>query len=246
MQPTGARRSRQPERPKVNGGGSTAFNLPRVNHAGKIQLQAKSGGKVRKKWTVPVKLALLTHASYRTGAPGLTHRLFCVSCSQGRPTTAARAWHAARMDADRDLALRLHKEMNELPKRGSRRRAEEPTTAAPVSQPKKIRRQKTGGADLAHSETILTNLATLVSDLDSYDGTASEDETELPQDVAESAPLVDAANRPVVAFTWPGTDTDFPCLPKTAGQQQLMWEAELVGTYLMLPCATFPYAANCA
>jgi len=33
-----------------------------------------------------------------------------------------------QMDADRDLALRLHKEMNELPKRGGRRRAEEPAS----------------------------------------------------------------------------------------------------------------------
>jgi hypothetical protein len=31
-------------------------------------------------------------------------------------------------DSDRDLALRLHKEMNELPKRGGRRRAEEPAS----------------------------------------------------------------------------------------------------------------------
>ena len=31
-------------------------------------------------------------------------------------------------DSDRDVALRLHKEMNKLPKRGGRRRAEEPAS----------------------------------------------------------------------------------------------------------------------
>ena len=53
--------------------------------------------------------------------------------------------------------------------------------------------------------------------------------------------LVDSANRPVPTFpwTWHGNDSGFPCLPQsTDGRQRLLWEAELVGSYVMLPCVT--------
>eukprot|EP01043_Picozoa_sp_COSAG02_P040083 COSAG02_NODE_3215_length_7161_cov_57.637638_1_plen_212_part_00 len=57
--------------------------------------------------------------------------------------------------------------------------------------------------------------------------------------------LVDSANRPVPTFAWPGTDSDFPCLPEaTDGRQRLLWEAELIGSHVMLLCANVVHTGS--
>lgn len=156
------------------------------------------------------------------------------------------------MDADRDLAMRLHKEMNELPQRRSAAALRHPAagTAPESPKPRKAARQKPATAAAIHSDVVLADLDALSKDLDRdldgevavLTGAGSKDSDDDEEPISQAL-LLDTANREVVSLAWSGTDSDFPCLPTHGGQERLLWEAELVGKYLMLPGSVWKSAA---
>ena len=132
------------------------------------------------------------------------------------------------IDGDLALAHMLDQEMNSQPARSTRRSTQIAPGTSSSAERNKTKRQKNnsnlqGVADPSYK----------ASDDDKDSNVASA--AALPPD---KLTLIDSADRPVPIFTWPGTDSDFPCLPGRTGQQpRLLWEAELIGSYLMLPCA---------
>ena len=147
------------------------------------------------------------------------------------------------MDIDGDLALAhmLDREMNCRPTRSTRRRFQEqavPPLKEPVrpsSDHTRTKRQRPG----CKLDGVLA-----AADPSSEASDVHEDKGG-GRATAQLSPavstLVDSANRPVLTFPWiwQGNDSCFPCLPQsTDGRQRLLWEAELVGSYVMLPCVT--------
>ena len=154
------------------------------------------------------------------------------------------------MNVDDDLALArtLDREINPQRTRSTRRRTQEEQAMAHSkephprsSEPTHTKRQKPGyNLDGVHAAAYSAAALNVSGDSNSNRSSVS---TVAQVQCAPVAPeLVDSANRPVLTFAWPGSDADFPCLPEPeSGGQRLLWEAELIGSYVMLPCANLTH-----
>lgn len=149
------------------------------------------------------------------------------------------------MNVDDDLALArtMDREINPQRTRSTRRRSQEeqamPHSNEPhprSSEPAHTKRQKPDH----HPDGVQAAICPPFPASASGDGNGNGSSARAVAHVqlAPAAPeLVDSANRPVPTFIWPGSDADFPCLPEREnGGQRLLWEAELIGSYVMLPC----------
>ena len=154
------------------------------------------------------------------------------------------------MNVDDDLALacRLDREINPRRTRSTRRRTQEEQAMAHStkphprsSEPTHTKRQKPGYSLDGVQAAVYPSVAANVSG-DSNSNRRSVSTAAQVQLAPVAPELVDSANRPVPTFTWPGSDADFPCLPEPeTGGQRLLWEAELIGSYVMLPCANLSH-----
>ena len=193
-------------------------------------------------WAAPQELPVLLLRHLRASSPRRRQEAAGSSLRPPVKQYGQLCVERTTMNIDGDLALArmLHREMNCRSTRGTPRSKQQtvPTLkipARPSSDHTRTKRPRPG----FESDGVQA-AADSSSEMGSYVNEDSEGRGSATAHVSPAVPtLVDSANRPVPAFPWKwhGNDSSFPCLRNsTEGRQRLLWEAELIGSYVMLPC----------